>query len=222
MPRRYAMDKRDEAKAETRSRIVAATLELYRDVGVAGATVPAVARAADVAPATVRNHFPGPTDLAAAAAEAILDGLGMPDASIFDGADGTIERVDRLLVEIAAFFERSTGWWEVREADRSGIDAWAMPEVRYNERVASLIRGAIAPLDEDPVAVAVVAAAHVHIYFALRSAGLTSDAAVDVERQILIPWLEARLRGDSPIGPIVPPSAHGSRGAGTGRRAGRA
>ncbi len=221
MPRRYAMDKRDEAKAETRARIVTATLQLYREVGVAGATVPAVARAADVAPATVRNHFPGPTDLAEAAAEAILDGLGMPDASIFDGADGTIERVDRLLVEIGAFFERATGWWEVREADRAGIDAWAMPEARYDARVATLIRAAIAPLDDDPVAVAVVAAAHVHIYFAARTSGLSSDGAVEVERQLLVPWLEARLRADGPIGPIVPPSGHGTRGGRSrpGRRA---
>lgn len=220
MPRRYTMARRDEAKAETRARILAATLELYREVGVAAATVPVVARAADVAPATVRNHFPGPTDLAEAAAEQILDELRMPDGSIFEGAGGTIERVDRLLVELAAFNERATDWWQVREADRSGTDAWALPEARYDARVLTLIRQALEPLDDDPVAVAVVAAAHVHIYYAARSAGLSSDAAVDVERQLLVPWLTARLAGDSRIGPIVPPSGHGARGAAGRRRRG--
>lgn len=127
MPRTYRLGRRAETKAETRDRIVAATLRLYRDVGVAGATVPAVARAADVAPGTVRNHFPGPADLADAAAEAILADTGMPDATIFDGLIGLADRVERLLAEVSAFFERSTGWWEVREADRSAGNAWRSP-----------------------------------------------------------------------------------------------
>src|SRR5258706_12481037 len=140
VPRRYTLGKRGEVQAETRRRIVEATLRLYREVGIGGVTVPVVARAADVAPATVRNHFPGPTDLAEAAADAILAQLGMPDASIFDGARGPIERVERLLVEVAAFFERGTGWWEVRVADRSGGDAWAAPEARYNEQISAVLR----------------------------------------------------------------------------------
>ena len=193
MPRRYTLGKRGEAQAETRRRIVEATLRLYRDVGIAGATVPAIARAADVAPATVRNHFPEPTDLAGAAADAILAGLGMPDPTIYAGVAGPIERLERLLVEVAAFFERSTGWWEVREADRARGDAWAMPEARYNERIAALIRSAVEPLDEDPAVVPVISVVLVNVYFSCRSAGLSSDAAVDVERALLVPWLTATL-----------------------------
>ena len=128
MPRTYRLGKRAETQAETRDRIVAATLRLYLEVGVVGATVPAVARAADVAPATVRNHFPDPRDLASAAAEAILADSGMPDASIFDGVNGLAERIERLLVEVSAFFERSTGWWEVREADRSAGNPGRSPD----------------------------------------------------------------------------------------------
>ncbi len=192
MPRRYTLGKRAEAQADTRRRIVEATLRLYREVGIGGATVPVVARAADVSPATVRNHFPGPTDLAAAAADAILTELGMPDESIFAGAGAAIERLDRLLVEVAAFFERSSGWWEVRVADRTRGDAWAAPEAQYDERIRALIRAAVGPVGEDPAAVAIVAAVLVHVYFAGRAAGLTSAAAVDVERSLLVPWLEAR------------------------------
>ena len=193
MPRRYTLGKRGTIRAETRRRIVNAALRLYREVGVDGATVPAVARTADVAPATVRNHFPGPTDLAEAVADAILAELRMPDASIFVGAAGPIERVERLLVEIAAFSERSTDWWAVRQADRSGSDAWAVPEARYDAHIAALIRAAVDPLGDDPVVVAVVSSVLVHVYFSSRSAGLTSAGAVDVERSLLIPWLEARL-----------------------------
>jgi AcrR family transcriptional regulator len=193
MPRRYTLGKRAESQAETRRRIVAATLRLYREVGIAATTVPAVARAADVAPATVRNHFPRPSDLAEAAADAIIADLEMPDESIFAGVSGPRARLERLLVESAAFFERSTGWWEVRVADRIGGDAWATPEARYDERIADLIRAAVTPLDADPAVVPVIAAVLVHVYLSARAAGLSSDAAVDVERALLLPWLGARV-----------------------------
>jgi AcrR family transcriptional regulator len=193
VPRRYTLGKRGDAMTETRDRIVAATLRIYREQGIAAATIPAVARAADVAPATVRNHFPAPGDLADAAAAAILEETRMPDATIFLGARGPIERVERLLVEVAAFFERSTGWWEVREADRAAGNAWAAPEAAYERRIAALIRAAVEPLDEDPSVVSVVGAVLVHVYFAARSTGRSSEAAIEIERALLLPWLTARL-----------------------------
>jgi len=193
VPRQYRLGRRGEAMAETRSRILAATLRLYREVGISATTVPVVARAADVSPATVRNHFPTPGDLAQAAADAILAEMAMPDASIFDGVDGTLERVDRLLVEISAFFERSTSWWEVRVADQSAGNSWGAPEARYNERVARLIAAAVAPLGDDPFVMSVVATVMVQVYFSLRAAGGSPAEALEVQRQLLVPRLARRL-----------------------------
>src|SRR5436305_7472047 len=135
MPRRYTLTKRGEAKAETKARIVAAAVRLYREVGMAAATVPAIARAADVAPGTVRNHFPDPLDLAAAAADAVLTGLELPDASMFEGLASPTERVRRLAEGLAAFFERGTEWWEIRQRDANLAQAWSGPEARYRERL---------------------------------------------------------------------------------------
>ena len=193
MPRRYTLGKRGEAKAETRARIVAATLELYREAGVAGASVPAIARAADVAPATIRNHFPGPTDLAEAAADAVLAALEMPDASIFAGATTVAERVRRLATELAAFFERGTGWWEIRQRDGDLAQAWSEPEARYRERVSALVRAAVTPHGDDGAVVAVVGSAVESLHFALRGQGLSADEAVAVELSIVLPWLDQRL-----------------------------
>jgi AcrR family transcriptional regulator len=192
LPRRYTLGKREESMADTRTRIVTATLQLYRERGIAGATVPAVARAADVSPTTVRNHFPGPTDLAEAAAQAILVELRMPGAAIFEGASGPLERVERLLVEVSAFYERSTGWWEVREADRAAGNAWEGPESAFEATFSTLIRAAAAPLDDDEV-IAVVGSVLVHVYFGLRATGHSAERAIEVQRQLLIPWLAARV-----------------------------
>lgn len=191
MPRRYTLGKRSDAKAETRERIVAATLRLYREGGLGGASVAAVARAADVAPATVRNHFPGPNDLAEAAADGVLTALAMPEVSIFDGASGPTERVRRLVTELAAFYERGTEWWEIRQRDRDLTQAWAGAEARYEQRLADLVRAAVAPLD-DPVVVAVTGTAVGSTYFALRAAGQTPGDAVETVLEVLLPWLERR------------------------------
>jgi len=193
LPRRYSLGRRGEAKAETRARIVAAAISLLRERGMAGATVPAVARAADVAPATVRNHCPGPTDLAEAAADAVLASLEMPDASIFAGATNPTERVCRLGAELAAFFERGTGWWEIQQRDRDLGRAWAGPEARYEERLAELVRAAVAPHDGDATVVAVVGSAVQSLYFALRASGSSPEEAVAVELSMVLPWLDERL-----------------------------
>jgi AcrR family transcriptional regulator len=193
VPRPYTLGKRGDSKAETRARIVAATLALYREVGVAGASVPAIARAADVAPATVRNHFPGPDDLAEAAANAVLAALDMPDASIFEGVSGPVERVRRLAAELAAFFERATEWWEIRQQDRDLANAWSGPEARYEERLAELVRVALTPLGDDPAVRTVVGMALGSLYFALRGCGLSSAATLETELGLVIPWLERHL-----------------------------
>jgi AcrR family transcriptional regulator len=212
LPRRYTLGRRGEAKAETRRRIVEAALRLYREVGVAAATVPAIARAADVAPATVRNHFGTPADLGEATAAALLAELRMPDASIFDGATGLTERVDRLLVELVAFFERGTDWWRVRKVDRAAGDTWSAPEQRYYEEMGGLIATAIRPLDADPAIVAVVGVLLVQVYFAARAAGRTADESRQLVRSLLVPWLESQLAGGRPAGGrnrrSVQPSSH--------------
>ena len=86
MPRSYNLGRRAAPKAEIRARIVAAALEIYRDRGLAGASNLAIARAADVAPATVRNHFPDPADLPRAVFDALLVELRIPTPAIFEGA----------------------------------------------------------------------------------------------------------------------------------------
>ena len=75
MPRQYTMGRRAGPKADNRARIVAAAVEIYRDRGMAAASNLAIARAADVAPATVRNHFPEAWDLPRAVFAAVLEEL---------------------------------------------------------------------------------------------------------------------------------------------------
>jgi len=196
MPRPYDLGRRAALKADTRARIVSAALEIYRDRGLAGASNLAIARAADVAPATVRNHFPEPDGLARAVFEAVLAELRIPTSAIFDGLPGLADRVERLARELAAFYERSGPWWRVYEREPELIRAWGGGVDEYYADVESLMRGALGELSSDERSVAVVASViGPPTFFALNGRGLSVDEVVGLTLDLVLPWLERR-RGE--------------------------
>src|SRR5688500_6259582 len=193
MPRSYNMGRRAAPKADTRSQIVAAALKIYRDRGLAGASNLAIARAADVAPATVRNHFPEPGDLARAVFEAMLAALNIPAPSIFDGVDDLPSRITRLAQNLAAFYERSEPWWRAYEREPELIRAWSGGVDQYYADIERLMRTALGDLADDERSVAVVASViGPPAFFALRARGLSSDEAVRLSLELTLPWLERR------------------------------
>jgi AcrR family transcriptional regulator len=193
MPRTYNLGRRAAPKADTRDRIVAAALAIYRDHGLAGASNLAIARAADVAPATVRNHFPDEGDLARAVFEALLVELHVPTPAIFDGVDDPRARIEVLARELAAFYERSEPWWRAYEREPDLIRAWGGGVDEYYADVERLMRAALGVLSEDERAVAVVASViGPPTFFALRGRGLSSDDAVRLCLELTLPWLERR------------------------------
>ena len=193
MPRSYDLGQRAEPKAETRARIVAAALEVYRDHGFTGASNLAIARAADVAPATVRNHFPVPNDLARAVFDVLLLELQIPTPAIFDGLDDLRARVTRLAEDLAAFYERSAPWWRVYEREPDLIRAWSGGVDRYYADIERLMRAGLGQLADDEQSLAVVASViGPPTFFALRGRGLSSDDAVRLSLELALPWLERR------------------------------
>lgn len=63
MPRRYEQRRRAESRAETRRRIVEATIQLHQTVGPNATTIAEVARRAGVSRLTVYRHFPDQVSL---------------------------------------------------------------------------------------------------------------------------------------------------------------
>lgn len=193
MPRRYNLGERADRRASTRARIVEAALAIYRDRGLAGVSNLTIARAADVAPATVRNHFPDPSDLAKAVFQALLVELRIPDVSIFDGSADLAARVERLARELAAFYERSEPWWRAYEREPDLVKAWAGGVDQYYVEIDRLMRTALGDLSTDDEALAVVASViGPPTFFALRGRGLSSDEAVRLTVELALPWLERR------------------------------
>ena len=117
MPRPYNLGQRASEKANTRARIVAAALEIYRERGLAGASNLAIARAADVAPATVRNHFADSDALARAVFEALLEELQVPTQAVFEGLASLHDRVERLVPDAPGWEEHVERWFERTTAE---------------------------------------------------------------------------------------------------------
>ena len=194
MPRSYNLGQRAAAKADTRSRIVVAALDVYRNRGLAGASNLAIARAADVAPATVRNHFPEPGELARAVFDALLVELRIPTPAIFEGLDRLPDRIERLARELAAFYARSEPWWRAYEREPELISVWGGGVDQYYADIERLMRVALGELGSDDRSVAVVSSViGPPPFFALKARGLDSDAAVRLTLELVLPWLERRL-----------------------------
>jgi AcrR family transcriptional regulator len=193
MPRPYKLGRRAALKDDTRARILAAALAIYRERGLAGASNLAIAQEADVAPATVRNHFPDQGDLARSVFEALLVELRIPTPAIFDGVDDPRARVEVLAGELAAFYERSEPWWRAYEREPELISAWSGGVDRYYADIERLMRAALGDLASDDLSLAVMASViGPPTFFALRGRGLSSDEAVRLSLELTLPWLERR------------------------------
>ena len=110
MARGYRMRKRAEIRDQTRERIIQATMQLHDEKGVAPTTFSDVAERAGVGVATVFRHFPKLGDLVRACGGHVWQEMRppVPDAApaVFAGLQSTPERIERLVEELDAFYER--------------------------------------------------------------------------------------------------------------------
>src|SRR3954454_15794695 len=77
--RRYELKERAVKQAETRQRIIDATVSLHREVGPARTTISEVARRAGVGRVTVYNHFPDDESLLGACTQQFAEENPPPD-----------------------------------------------------------------------------------------------------------------------------------------------
>jgi AcrR family transcriptional regulator len=104
------MTRRASAAAQTRRRIIDATRELHTRQGIAATSWDDIAARAGVGVGTVYRHFPSLDELIPACSEISMQIVALPDPqvapSLFDGADAPAERIDRLVREVFAIYER--------------------------------------------------------------------------------------------------------------------
>jgi AcrR family transcriptional regulator len=141
------MEKRTQARDDLRRRIVAATIELHTENGILGTSYRQIAERADVAVATVYNHFPSLDELVPACGEMLMERLRPPSpddaaAVVGDAAEIPV-RLELVARELFAFYERGGAHLDLFPGER---DLPAMQEWEHYQRgtVAAFVHAALA------------------------------------------------------------------------------
>lgn len=178
-PRSYELGQRAMTAAATRRRIMDAATALYRERGVAGTSLAAIAERADVARGTVVNHFRSPDGLLEAVVDEVLVAIEVPDERVLEDAGSIEERIRRFVDAMVRFNERSQPWWEVfrRDLDSPVLKA---KEEAYWMSFERLRRAAMGEAASDRVALATVGVlVHPGTLWTFSEAGLSLDDTIE-------------------------------------------
>ena len=93
MTRKYELKQRALSQAETRQRIVDATVDLHRELGPLRTTISAIAERAGVQRLTVYRHFPDDRALFGACSSQWRAAHPMPDPSAWAAVEDPAERL---------------------------------------------------------------------------------------------------------------------------------
>ena len=123
--REYRMRKRAEGFDATRERIVEATAALHYEQGVGATSYVQIAERAGVGPATVYRHFPTLGSLVEACGTNVWDAIQPPvpenAPALFAGLETQEERLERLVAELDAFYDRAAVWLGIAARDRDRV-----------------------------------------------------------------------------------------------------
>ena len=181
MTRTYQKKKRAEREAETRQRIVEATVALHTSVGPARTTISAIAEKAGVQRHTVYSHFPEEDTLFAACTSHWAALHPFPPAEAWEAAADPLERLALTLRDVWAWYAEVEPDLALFIRDAELVPAAGADVTRYAERLAALAdRLAAAVGDSSSVRAAVGHALAFETWRSLvRREGLTTEGAVD-------------------------------------------
>jgi AcrR family transcriptional regulator len=196
-PRKYDMSRRAAATEETRRRIVDATRELHSAQGVAATSWDDIARRAGVGVGTVYRHFPSLDELIPACGRVSMELVALPEPGdapgLFEGVRGRRARLERLVSEVYAIWQRGADILEPARRERDLHPALDDAARMIEASLGALIDAALEPLgpvgDRDRRAVR--AMLDLATWRALREQGIEGDEAV----QLVAGMLAARLGG---------------------------
>lgn len=192
MKRPYRQSKRAEAAAETRRRIVEATVELHRTVGPRHTTVAEVARRAGVERLTVYNHFPEEADMVRACQGHWLGLHPPPDRARWAETADPEARLREALVALYGWFEETEEMTSRVVRDATDLPSFAFIVTGWQEQnqrtVAILSEGRAA---SPRLEAALRAVTSFHTWQTMRRhAGLAREAAVG----LAMDWVRAAER----------------------------
>ena len=181
MTRAYQKKKRAEREAETRRRIVEATMALHTSVGPARTTISAIADKAGVQRHTVYSHFPEEDTLFAACTSHWAELHPFPPAEPWEAVADPLERLAVALRGVWAWYAEVEPDLELFLRDAEFVPAVRADVARYAERLTAVADRLAADLGGSSTVRAVVghALAFETWRSLVRREGLATDDALD-------------------------------------------
>ena len=184
------MTRRASAVAQTRRRIIDATRGLHTEQGIAATSWDDIAARAGVGVGTVYRHFPALDELIPACGEISMQIVALPDPqgvpSLFDRIDAPAERIERLVREVFAIYERGAPELRVIRNEPEMHPSVAESGAELEALLTALVDAAVEPFGIEPADRAVVRAmVDLGTWQALRDQGLGPAEAVDAVSQML-------------------------------------
>jgi AcrR family transcriptional regulator len=170
--RKYRMRKRADGFDATRERIVEATAALHYEQGVAATSYVQIAERAGVGPATVYRHFPKLGLLVSACGANVWDAIQPPvpenAPAVFVGLAERRPRLDRLVAELDAFYDRGAVWLLIAARDRDRVPELDAFLRQVEAGVGALVREAIGAGSSEAVIRLMTALADVSVWLSLK------------------------------------------------------
>jgi AcrR family transcriptional regulator len=129
--RRYTQKKRAVQRAETRERIVQATMALHEELGPRDTTVSAIAERAGVQRLTVYRHFPDDTALFQACTTRWLELNPPPDPAEWHGLADPLKRTRKALLAFYTYYRSGERMWTRAYRDRDEVAALEAPMTEF-------------------------------------------------------------------------------------------
>ena len=185
MLRRYRQERRRETAAETRQRLVAATVALHNEQGIAATSMKQIARRAGVSIGAAYHHFPTYHEAIIACGAHNFATHPLPHPSVFRGVESVEERLLLLTRQLFEVYRAIPGL-ESAYLERRRFAVLDGDLARLDRGIETLLRAALAPhaLDEGarPAVLALLSDA---FYRRLAAAGLEPAlAAAEATRLI--------------------------------------
>lgn len=193
MPRGYAMERRQLQVLATRGRILSAARDVFGRRGARGTTLAEVARAADVSPTTVSNHFASQEALLEAVIERLVEEVAIPSPVILDGLRSFSARVRAVTQAMFAFYERTNVWFRLLGDELTDVPAITRADAEFRGKVAALLGAAFGTHADERLFRVAGGLIHPATLNALREVGWSVEEAADLIADSIIRQARPRV-----------------------------
>jgi AcrR family transcriptional regulator len=193
------MTKRAAAMDETRRRIVDATVSAHRELGIQPTSWDEIARRAGVGVGTVYRHFRSLDDLLPACGSVVTDTLALPTGErvrhLFDGVVSLRARIERLVTEVFAVYERGAPYIYNIRRERSELPQLESWHQLIEDTLDALDDEAVRPHEVDEAALRVVRTViDISVWTAFKEHGFSGTEANETVTGLITDFLRTRTR----------------------------